>query len=154
MDGAHGFGHIPFRLDELGCDYYGTSGHKWLYAPLGTGLLFVRRERIHDLWPLMACFQEEYREDIRKFEWLGSRSPAHHNAIADALDFQKRLGVARKAARLHYLKRRWVDRLDAQERVRIVTDPTRGRSCGIASFHVEDLESKRLADQLVEFVES
>jgi isopenicillin-N epimerase len=147
VDGAHGFGHIPFRVGDLGCDYYGTSGHKWLGAPLGTGLLYVRKERIPDLWPMTPAW-DRYREDIRKFEFVGSRSPAHHNAVADAVRFLRRLGVARKAARLHYLKRRWTEELGRNERVQIITDPTSGRSCGIASFYVEGMDSRLLVTHL------
>lgn len=147
VDGAHGFGHIPFRVSDLGCDYYGTSGHKWLQAPLGTGLLYVRKERIRDLWPMTPAWGE-YREDIRKFEFVGSRSPAHHNAVADAVRFLRRLGVARKAARLHYLKRRWTEKLGRNERVHVITDPTFGRSCGIASFYVQGMDSELLVTHL------
>jgi isopenicillin-N epimerase len=147
VDGAHGFGHIPFQVSDLGCDYYGTSGHKWLNAPLGTGLLYVRKDRIRDLWPLTPAW-DRYREDIRKFEFVGSRSPAHHNAVADAVRFLGRLGVERKTARLHYLKRRWAEELGRNERVHIITDPTSGRSCGIASFYVQGMDSELLVTHL------
>ena len=147
VDGAHGFGHIPFRLDELGCDYYGTSGHKWLQAPLGTGMLYVNREHIPGLWPLMPSWG--YSEDIRKFEFAGSRSPAHHNAVTEAVRFLQGLGIERKAARLQYLKQRWVAELGRHERIHIITDPTPGRSCGICSFYVDRIDAKRLATHLL-----
>ena len=150
VDGAHGFGQLPFRVDDLGCDYYGTSGHKWLQAPLGTGLLYVRRERIEDLWPLTPAWEEGYGDDIRKFEFVGSRSPAHHNAIAVAVRFLERLGVEHKAERLHFLKTRWAERLDRSERVHLVTDLAAGRSCGIASFYIEGIDSYALADHLLD----
>jgi isopenicillin-N epimerase len=150
IDGAHGFGHIPFRVRDLGCDYYGTSGHKWLQAPLGTGLLYVRRERIRNLWPLMPMWEEPFRDDIRKFEFVGDRSPAHHNSIAGAVRFLMRLGVERKAARLHYLKQRWVEQLSGEDRVHMLTDPASGRSCGIASFCVQGIDSKSLAAHLLD----
>ena len=149
VDGAHGFGHFPFRVDELGCDLYATSGHKWLHAPLGTGLFYVRREIIPDVWPLTPADHERWQGDIRKFEFLGSRSPAHHNSIKDAVEFLNQIGVERKAARLHYLKRRWVESLRAYDRVQLVTDPAPGRSFGIASFHVEGVETASLAERLL-----
>lgn len=151
VDGAQGFGHVPFRVTDLGCDYYATSGHKWLGAPLGTGLLYVRRERIHDLWPPPPAYNEgAARDDIRKFELIGSRPPAFHNAITGAVQFLERLHVERKAERLHYLKRRWADRLARHERVHIVTDPAPGRSCGLASFHVDGVMSADLAQHLLD----
>ncbi|MGH7427677.1 MAG: aminotransferase class V-fold PLP-dependent enzyme, partial [Candidatus Methylomirabilaceae bacterium] len=149
VDGAHAVSHIPFRVRDLECDYYGASGHKWLQAPLGTGFLYVRREHIGDLWPLTPAW-EKVRTDIRKFEWVGSRAPAGHNAIADALDFQERLGVERKAARLHYLTRRWAERLGPHASVRIFTDLNPARSCGIGALAVEGIDHQRLARHLLE----
>lgn len=149
VDGAHALGHIPFRVDELGCDYYGTSGHKWLQAPLGTGLLYVRTERIRDLWPPPGSWNDGYDSgNIRKFEVLGSRTPAHDIAIGDAVHVLEQLGVERKAARLRHLTRRWALRLREHPRVRLVTDLEPGRSCGIVGFYVEGLESQLLADHL------
>ena len=151
VDGAQGFGHIPFSLADLGCDYYATSGHKWLSAPLGTGLLYVRRERIQDLWPLPPSYNEgRARDNIRKFELIGSRPPAFHNAITGAVRFLERLRIERKAERLHYLKRRWADRLARHERVHIVTDLAPGRSGGLASFYVDDVGSAELAQHLLD----
>ena len=151
VDGAHALGHIPFRVDELGCDYYGTSGHKWLQAPLGTGLLYVRPQRIRDLWPPPGSWNDGYDSgDIRKFEVLGSRTPAFDIAIADAAHVLTQLRVERKAARLRYLTRRWALRLREYPRVRLVTDLEPGRSCGIGAFYVEGLESQRLAELLLE----
>lgn len=151
VDGAHALGHIPFRVDELGCDYYGTSGHKWLQAPLGTGLLYVRRQRIRDLWPPPGSWNDGYDSgNIRKFEVLGSRTPAFDIAIADAVHVLEQLRVERKAARLRYLTRRWALRLREHPRVRLVTDLEPGRSCGIGGFYAEGLESQRLAELLLE----
>jgi selenocysteine lyase/cysteine desulfurase len=67
VDGAHAFAHFPFTRDELGADYYGTSLHKWMHAPIGTGFLYVRREKIKSLWPLMAGGVEQ-EANIRKYE--------------------------------------------------------------------------------------
>jgi len=86
IDGAHAIAHFPFRLSELDCDYYGASLHKWLLAPHGTGLLYVRRDKIRNLWPLMAA-PESMDDNIRKFEEIGTRPAANDNAIADALVF-------------------------------------------------------------------
>ena len=84
VDGAHAFAHFPFTLADLDCDYYGTSLHKWLFAPHGTGFLYVRRSKIRRLWPLMAA-PAEMDDNIRKFEEIGTHPAANHNAIAEAL---------------------------------------------------------------------
>jgi len=148
VDGAHGLGHIPVDVRQLGCDYYGSSGHKWLMGPLGTGFLYVRRELIPELWPLMPSFEQMGR-DIRKFEWVGGQSLAGQVAMADALTFQERLGVDRKAARLRYLKRRWAERLARHSRVRLFTDLNPTRSCGIGSFSIEGVEHAAFAEDLL-----
>ncbi|HLE71219.1 MAG TPA: aminotransferase class V-fold PLP-dependent enzyme, partial [Vicinamibacteria bacterium] len=110
VDGAHGFAHFPFTRDDLDCDYYATSLHKWLYAPVGTGFLYVRRSRIRDLWPLMAA-PLSMRDDIRKFEEIGTHPIAIKGAITEALTFHDGIGAERKAARLQFLRRRWSDRV-------------------------------------------
>ena len=80
VDGAHSFAHFPFTRDELGCDYFGTSLHKWLLAPIGTGFLYVRKSKIKNIWPLMAAGAARV-EDIRKYEEIGTHPAANHNAI-------------------------------------------------------------------------
>jgi selenocysteine lyase/cysteine desulfurase len=148
VDGAHAFAHFPFTRDELDCDYYGTSLHKWLFAPHGTGLLYVRRERIGDLWPLLAA-PVERREDIRKFEEIGTHPAAGYVAIGEAIAFHHMLGPARKAARLRYLRDLWARRLlAASDRVRLHTSLDPRFSCGIATFEVEGVEPGALSAHL------
>src|SRR5215813_679715 len=116
VDGAHAFAHFPFKHADLDCDYYGTSLHKWLLAPHGTGFLFVRKSKIQKLWPLMAAATNQ-NADIRKFEEIGTHPAANHNAIAEALTFHEGIGIERKAARLRYLKERWARRLEMMKGV-------------------------------------
>jgi isopenicillin-N epimerase len=147
VDGAHAFGHFPFTLKDLDCDYYGTSLHKWLFAPHGTGFLYVRKAKIAKLWPLMAA-PAEMTDNIRKFEEIGTHPAANHNAIAEALTFQEGIGLDRKAARLRYLRDRWMRRLQGQKGVQIHTsfDPTMG--CAIGNVGIGGVDTKKLADYL------
>jgi len=148
VDGAHAFAHFPFKLADLDCDYYGTSLHKWLFAPHGTGFLYVRRAKIGKLWPLMAA-EEKQAEDIRKFEEIGTHPAANHNAIAEALVFHHGIGIERKAARLRYLRDRFLRRLvAASPRVRVHTSFDPAMSCGIGNFQVEGVDSTALAKHL------
>jgi selenocysteine lyase/cysteine desulfurase len=147
VDGAHAFAHFPFTHADLDCDYYGTSLHKWLFAPHGTGFLYVRRSRIGKVWPLMAA-EKRQDEDIRKFEEIGTHPAANHNAIAEALVFHRGIGVERKAARLRYLRDRWMKRLAGQPRVRIHTSFDPAMSCGIGNVQVEGVDSQKLAKHL------
>ncbi len=147
VDGAHAYAHFPFTRDELDCDYYGTSLHKWLLAPHGTGFLYVRKAKIERLWPLMAA-PPEMNRDIRKFEEIGTHPAANHNAIAEALTFHEGLGAERKAARLRYLFQRWAKRLERQPKVKILTPYDAPQSCGLASFSVEGLDVNKLVTYL------
>jgi selenocysteine lyase/cysteine desulfurase len=130
VDGAHAFSHFPFKISDLECDYYGTSLHKWTYAPIGTGFLYVRRDRIASTWSLMASDKSQ-ASDIRKFEEIGTHPAANHNAISEALQFNENLGVDRKAARLRYLRDRWANRLAHHPKCRILHSTDPAQSCGI-----------------------
>src|SRR2546421_1143101 len=147
VDGAHAFAHFPFTRDDLDCDYYGTSLHKWLTAPIGTGFLYVRREKIEKIWPMMAA-PPEMNANIRKFEEIGTHPAANHNAIAEALTFHEGIGAERKAARLRYLFQRWAKRLEHLPRVRILTPYDPAQSCGLASMAIDGMDPNKLVTYL------
>jgi isopenicillin-N epimerase len=149
VDGAHAFAHFPFKASELGCDYYGTSLHKWLLAPIGTGFLYVRRENIPALWPLTPAAASK-SADIRKFEEIGTHPAANHNAIAEALTFHEGIGVERKAARLRYLRDRWAQRLGASPKFRIHTNLDPAHSCAIGNVQIVGVPTARLVPRLWE----
>lgn len=137
VDGAHAFAHFPFTRDELGCDFYGTSLHKWLLAPIGTGFLYVRREKIRKLWPQMAA-PDSMTDNIRKYEEIGTHPAANHNAISAALAFHRAIGAERKVTRLRYLRDRWAKRLldEGKGRVKVLTplDSPDAAGIGLVSF--------------------
>jgi selenocysteine lyase/cysteine desulfurase len=148
VDGAHAFAHFPFRRDDLECDYYATSLHKWLFAPIGTGFLYVRKEKQKKIWPLMAA-PPAMDENVRKYEEIGTHPAANHNAIAVALAFHRGIGSERKAARLRLLRDRWAKRLAAADpRVRILTPLNDTDSCGIGFVHVEGIDTEKLQAHL------
>ncbi len=147
VDGAHAFGHFPFKHADLDCDYYGTSLHKWLLAPHGTGFLYVRKEKIEGLWPMMAA-PDAMTGDIRKFEEIGTHPAANHNAIAEALTFHDGIGSERKAARLRFLRDRWMKRLDGQPGVKLHTSFDPAMSCGLANVAVGGIEPGKIVEHL------
>ena len=147
VDGAHAFAHIPFKCSDLDCDYYGTSLHKWMLAPQGTGFLYVRREKIRKLWPLMAAPKEQ-QDNIRKFEQIGTHPAATHNAIAEALTFHETIGVERKSARLRYLRSLWEERLLRFPNVKLFTSRDPQQSCGLALVGVEGKDPQDLYKKL------
>ncbi|WP_034256894.1 aminotransferase class V-fold PLP-dependent enzyme [Adhaeribacter aquaticus] len=109
IDGAHSFAHIAYKIPDLEGDYYGTSLHKWLSSPFGTGMLYVKQSRIKELWTLLAA-EDPNSSDIRKFERLGTRSFPTEMAIGQAINFHNAIGDERKQKRLHYLKNYWVEK--------------------------------------------
>ncbi|MEK6253285.1 MAG: aminotransferase class V-fold PLP-dependent enzyme, partial [Gemmatimonadales bacterium] len=147
VDGAHALAHFDFKISDLECDNYSVSLHKWLFAPHGTGLLYVRKERIADIWPLMAA-PEGMNDNIRKFEEIGTHPAAPYLAIAEALTFHQGIGGKRKEARLVYLRDSWVDRLLAHDRVRLHTSLKPGLACGIACVEIEGVDPGELTSWL------
>ena len=147
VDGAHGLAHFDFKLSDLEVDNYSASLHKWLFAPHGTGLLYVRREKIREIWPLMAA-PEGMSDNIRKFEEIGTHPAANYLAIGEALTFHQGIGSARKAARLTYLRDYWVKPLLELERVRLHTSLKPGFACGIANVQIEGVDSAALNNHL------
>ncbi|MGE0552281.1 MAG: aminotransferase class V-fold PLP-dependent enzyme [Gemmatimonadales bacterium] len=144
VDGAHAYAHFPFTRDELGCDYYGTSLHKWLLAPVGTGFLYVRRDKIKGLWPLMAA-PTSMDENVRKYEEIGTHPAANHNAISLALAFHRSIGAERKIARLRYLRDRWAKRLLAEsDRIRIPTQLDTPYAGAIALVGIDGVDPVKL----------
>lgn len=139
VDAAHTFAHLDYKIPDLECDYYGTSLHKWLCAPFGSGMLYVRKEKIKNLYPLFGSPDPE-SEDIRKFEHLGTRSFAIEQAIGQAVDFHHLIGSERKQARLQYLKNYWAERANEMAGLQVETSLHPEFACAIALLAFEDKE--------------
>ncbi len=148
-DAAHSFNHIPYKLKDLECDFFGTSLHKWTYAPVGTGMLYVKKDLIKTIWPLMAA-PKEMDENIRKFEEIGTHPAATHNAIAEALAFNEAIGIERKAERFRYLHSRWINRIKdfSNVKFRLNIDDT-SSWCGLVNFYIDGVDVGKLVDYLL-----
>jgi isopenicillin-N epimerase len=147
VDGAHSFAQFDFKQQDLGCDYFGTSLHKWLYAPKGSGLLYVKRDKIEKLWPLMAA-ESKQAGDIRKFEEVGTHSAAPRLAIGEAMLFHNGIGGKRKEARLRYLSRYWMDRLKDLQKVHFNTSFEVDQSCAIANVNIQGVDPTAIGSYL------
>ncbi len=129
VDGAHSFAQFDFQQKDLGCDYFGTSLHKWLYAPKGTGLLYIKRDKIAKIW-------------------IGTHSAAPKLAIGEALLFHNGIGGKRKEARLRYLSRYWMNRLKGVPKVRFNTSFDPRQSCAIANVDIEGVNPSAIGSYL------
>jgi len=149
VDGAHAIAHINFSIKELDCDYYGASLHKWLSVPLGAGLLYVKKEKIKDIWPVFAPWNDDIH-DIRKLNHTGTHPVYTDLSIGNAIDFYNGLGPKKKESRLSYLKEYWYSKLDGVPRIIMNTPQDMSRSCGIANVGVEGKSPSDLANILLE----
>ena len=149
VDGAHAFAHIRFSIKDLGCDYYGTSLHKWLSTPLGAGFLYVKKDKIAKIWPIFA---EMHREDndILKLNHTGTH-PVHTDlAINNAIEYYLRLGPERKEARLRYLQHYWTSKVRDLEHIEVNSPKDQNRHCGIGNVGVKGMEPKELSKTLMD----
>jgi len=148
-DGAHSFAHIDYKIPDLNCDYFGTSLHKWLCCPLGSGLMHIKKEHIAKIWPLYGDVAKA-EDDIRKFDHNGTLPLSTHRTLADALHFHQLIGSARKQARLIYLRNYWIDQVKELEHVHINSPFEASRSSAIGNVGVEGMKPTELADYLFE----
>ncbi|MFN0276278.1 MAG: aminotransferase class V-fold PLP-dependent enzyme [Chitinophagales bacterium] len=148
IDGAHTFGHFVFKIPELGGDYYGTSLHKWLSSSIGSGVLWIKKEKIKKVWPLMGAPDTQEVTNIRKFENLGTRSFPIEYSIANAIDFHRMIGAERKEARLRFLKDYWTSKIENHPKIHFNTSFNPAFSCAIANFSVDGMKPDDVATKL------
>jgi selenocysteine lyase/cysteine desulfurase len=147
VDGAHSFGLMDFTIPELGCDYFGTSLHKFLSAPIGSGMLWIKKENIEKIWPLV-CNDNPKGTDIRKFETLGTRSFPIEQGIGEAINFHTAIGSKRKEERIRYLKNYWATRVKEIPKVKINTSLKDEFSCAICGVSVDGMTPGELDNAL------
>jgi selenocysteine lyase/cysteine desulfurase len=148
-DGAHSFGLIDFKIPDLRCDYFGTSLHKFLSAPIGTGMMWVREDKIEKLWPL-TCASNPHSSDIRKFEDLGTRSFPLEQGIGEAINFHEGIGSKRKQERIFYLKNYWATRVQPIPRVKLHTSLRPEYSCAIGGVSIDGMTPVQVSGALFE----
>jgi selenocysteine lyase/cysteine desulfurase len=152
VDAAHSFAQLDFRIPDLGADFFAANLHKWLGAPLGSGLVYIKRERIPDMSPLFGCTMFG-RDDIRKLTRIGTVPPANIMAIRDAIDFHNAIGSARKEARMRLLQRHWTERVRQDgrfSRIELLVPDAPEAACGIASLRVRGMDEETVARRLFE----
>lgn len=136
VDGAHSFAHFEFKIPDLDADYFAGSLHKWLYAPIGSGVLYVRKEKIKNIYPMFAV-DNPLKDDIRKFEALGTRPMFIEQAIGKAIEFHDMIGSERKEKRLHYLKNYWMEKVKDIPKIKLNTSLHPKWGCAIGNVAVE-----------------
>ncbi len=148
VDAAHSFAQLDFKITDLGCDYLGTSLHKWLCAPFGTGMLYIKREKIKKVYPLLAS-DEPLSGNIRKFESLGTRSIPKEMAIGAAIEFHEMIGAKRKEARLRYLKNYWLNKAKTIPGITCESASGKEDSCAICLIALTGMNEHKLAKALM-----
>jgi selenocysteine lyase/cysteine desulfurase len=149
VDGAHSFAHFEYTIPSLGADYFGTSLHKWLASCIGTGMTYIKKDKIAGLFPLFAAGDPK-SPDIRKFENLGTRPFFIEQATGKAIGFYDMIGAARKEKRLFYLKNYWMSAVKDVPRVKFFTSMKPGFGCGIGVVHIEGKTAQQLDNFLFE----
>ena len=150
VDGAHSFAHFDFKVPDLGADYFAASLHKWLYAPIGSGMLYVKKDKIKTIYPLFATGDDPLKDDIRKFENLGTRPFFIEQAIGKALEFHEMIGNERKEKRLHYLKNYWMKKVEDVPKVKLNTSFHPKWGCAIGNIGIEGKKPSELDSFLLE----
>jgi selenocysteine lyase/cysteine desulfurase len=148
VDAAHTFAHLDYKIADLGCDYFGTSLHKWLSAPFGTGLMYIRKPLITKTWPIFPNDKPQ-SDDIRKFEAMGTRSFAPEQAIGQAIDFHLAIGARRKQERLHYLKKYWCEAVLKHPRVKVHVSMKPEYSCALGTFSIDGVDVGETGSKLM-----
>jgi selenocysteine lyase/cysteine desulfurase len=148
VDGAHTFAHIDYKITDFNPDYFGTSLHKWLCAPFGTGMLYVKKENIAGLWPLFPNEKPQI-SDIRKFETLGTRSFAQEQAIGQAIDFHWAIGGKRKEERLRFLKNYWCEKVTQNPRVKLNVSLKPEYACAVGNFSIDGIDTDAISIRLM-----
>ena len=146
-DSAHAFGLIDFKIPDLECDYFGTSLHKFLSAPIGSGMLWIKKDKIEKIWPLV-CNDKPHSSDIRKFETLGTRSFPIEQGNGEALNFHNAIGPRRKEERIRYLKNYWAEKVKDVPGVSLSTSLRQNYSCAICGVSVKGLTPSELEVEL------
>jgi selenocysteine lyase/cysteine desulfurase len=150
VDGAHAFAHFDYKIPDLAADYYGASLHKWLGCPLGTGILYVKRDKIAKLWPVFGDSKDIADTDIMKLNHTGTH-PVHTDlAIDAAIAFHEAIGIKRKEARLRYLQNYWANKVRGLKNVVMFTPTDPKRSCAIANVGIRGMKPADLAKTLLD----
>lgn len=149
VDGAHAFAHFNFSIPNLHCDYYGTSLHKWLSVPLGLGFLYVKKENIAAIWPLLGESADMQENDIRRLNHIGTPPVHTYLAVTNSIDYYLKIGRERKEERLRYLQLYWSAKVRNMPNVIVNTPAQIERCCGIANVGIKGMKPAELADTLL-----
>ncbi len=148
VDGAHAYGHFQYKIDDLNCDYYGTSLHKWMSVPLGAGFLYIKKTRIDKLWPLLGDGNKDMAS-IKRLNHTGTHPCATDLAVEDALDYYNMMGGEKKEKRMRYLQEYWTDKVRGLPRIILNTPKDPNRVCGIVNVGIEGINPVEMATRLM-----
>ncbi len=148
VDAAQTLALLEHKISDLDCDYYGASLHKWLMAPVGAGMLWMKKVHITKIWPLVPS--PAYAEGMMKYSWSGTYPEFISAAASKAIKFYEKLGPARKEARLRYLTQYWRSKVETIKGTRFYTTREASASCGLGIFEWEGVDLEAVQKQLWE----
>lgn len=126
----------------------GSSLHKWLSIPLGSGILYVKKENIRKIWLLIAS-GETNPDSILRLNQIGTHPVQPDLTVTEAIDYYNMLGAERKESRLRYLQHYWTDKVRNMPHIIINTPDDPARSCAIANVSVRGMKPGGLGDILL-----
>ena len=144
VDGAQTMALLDYKVPDLDCDYYGFSLHKWLAAPVGDGILWMRKEHQAKVWPLIA--PPRGMTGMQRFEWCGTYPEFICSASLPAVRFHETLGSARKEARMRYLTRYWRAKAEQIPGIRFFANED--ATCGLGVFEIAGADSGKIQKEL------
>ncbi len=148
VDGAHAFAHIQYSIADLGCDYYAASLHKWLSVPLGAGILFVKKDLIKNIWPLIGDGEKDPNK-IKRLNHTGTH-PVHTDlTIPDSIAYYQMIGPAKKEARLRWLQQYWTSQVKDNPSIILNTPTDAARACAISNVGIKGMKPAVLAERLM-----
>lgn len=149
-DSAHGIGMLDLNMEQLGVDFFASSPYKWLGAPTGIGLFYVRKEAQDKLWPTIASSGWDSHENARKYETLGQRADALAVALGEAVDFQSAIGKERIERRIKTLAGYLKKELKKIPGVKLHTSQDPYLSGGLTALSVEGVEPRKIVNYMRE----
>lgn len=148
VDAAHSFAHLDYQLPDLSSDFVAVNLHKWLGAPLGTGLLYIKGARLSEMTAMTTAHAPAVAS-IEDLSCTGTFAPAPVLAIVDAIRFHQSIGTRNIEQRLRYLSQYWIQQILHLPEIQLHTPQDPQRSCAIQAISIDGISAHDIVDYLM-----